>query len=37
MTNTQTQQLDAWYNDELDKLNKSASANENYQRDLTRL
>jgi hypothetical protein len=37
MTNTQTQQLDAWYKDELDKLNKSASANENYERDLTRL
>lgn len=37
LTNTQQQQLDAWYNDELEKLNKSAAANENYDRDVTRL
>lgn len=37
MTNSQSEQLNAWYNDELDKLNKSAAANENYDRDLTRL
>jgi hypothetical protein len=37
MTNTQLQQLEAWKADELKKLNESASANTNYQRDLTRL
>lgn len=34
---TAAQAADNWYNDQLDKLNKSKSANENYEEDLTKL
>ena len=37
LTGTQMDVLDKWYADTLAELNKSKSANENYQRDLTRL
>ncbi|MBP2638446.1 MAG: putative tail length tape measure protein [Firmicutes bacterium] len=37
LTNTQLEQLDKWKADELKTLDESQSANENYQRDLTRL
>ncbi|CQR73300.1 hypothetical protein SOV_50830 [Sporomusa ovata DSM 2662] len=37
LTNTKMEQLDSWRSDELKNLNESASVNENYQRDLTRL
>lgn len=37
LTNTKLEQLDAWKADELKTLNESASANDNYNRDVTRL
>ena len=37
LTATQMDALDAWYTDELDTLNESKEANENYERDILRL
>ncbi|NLI41490.1 MAG: tape measure protein [Caldisericales bacterium] len=37
LTATQMDALDAWYADELDTLNESKEANENYERDVLRL
>ena len=37
LTATQMEALDAWYTDELDTLNESKEANENYERDILRL
>jgi tape measure domain-containing protein len=37
MTGTQMDVLNAWYADEIAELNQSQAANENYQRDMTRL
>ena len=37
LTKTQMDVLDKWYRDEIATLNESKSANENYQRDITRL
>lgn len=37
LTKTHLEQLDKWRDDQLKELNESAAANENYQRDLTRL
>ena len=37
LTATQMDALDAWYADELETLNESRKANENYQRDVLRL
>jgi len=36
-TGTQIDSLNQWYSEELEELNKSKSANENYQRDLNRI
>lgn len=37
MTKTEEEQLDIWYQEQLDALEKSKAANENYERDLQRL
>lgn len=37
VTKTEEEQLDIWYQKQLDTLNESKDANENYQRDLERL